>query len=250
MHVYIYDSFLTNKRYSNLLAKIETRITDLGLNGKICRLGVIKNYADTIRNEISRGAKTIIAVGNDTTVSQVINSMYGSDVPFAIIPIGKENNLISHSLGIGLELEACDVLSARRVENVNLGKINSSYFLTEAKITTDNTILGIDQNFSIEISEPGEIKIINLPLEKNTLTVNGRFSPVDNTLELLIKTYGNKSFIKKTLGGESIFAFKKLSLENKNTSLLIDNAISVNLPAEISLASNNINIIVGKNRNF
>ncbi len=34
MHVYVYDSFLNQKKYDRILARLETRITDLGLNGK------------------------------------------------------------------------------------------------------------------------------------------------------------------------------------------------------------------------
>ena len=38
---------------------MEIRLTDLGLNGKIIRLGGIKNIKGTIQNEIKLGAKTI-----------------------------------------------------------------------------------------------------------------------------------------------------------------------------------------------
>ena len=100
MHIYIYDSFVNQKKYDKILARIETRITDLELNGKISRLGVMKNIPDIVSNELKRGAKTIIAVGNDKTINQVINSLAGSQVPLGIIPIGRENNQISFALGI------------------------------------------------------------------------------------------------------------------------------------------------------
>ena len=58
MHVYIYDSFLGHKKFDNTLARIETRLTDLGLNGKISRMGAMKNIQSTVSNELKRGAKT------------------------------------------------------------------------------------------------------------------------------------------------------------------------------------------------
>ncbi|MCK4553680.1 hypothetical protein KAU19_01815, partial [Candidatus Parcubacteria bacterium] len=64
MHIYIYDSYVNQKKYDKVLARIETRITDLGLNGKISRLGLMKNIPDLVYNELKRGVKTIIAVGN------------------------------------------------------------------------------------------------------------------------------------------------------------------------------------------
>jgi len=42
MHVYVYDSFLNQKKYDRILARLETRITDLGLNGKISILLIMK----------------------------------------------------------------------------------------------------------------------------------------------------------------------------------------------------------------
>ena len=249
MHVYVYDSFLNQNKYNNTLAKIETRITDLGLNGKICRLGVIKNYQDTILSEIKRGAKTIIAVGNDETINQIINSVGKFDIPMGIIPIGNENNLIANALGINCDLTACDVLSARRIEKLNLAEANNVFFLSEASITTKNTVIEINKNYSIEILEAGEVKIINLPLNKTSLPRNAKFNPQDNKLELYIKTKTSKKFLKK-ITGESVFSFDKLSIENKNHCLIIDNSTKLNMPVSINLSNNFINIIVGKERSF
>ena len=100
MNIFIYDSFLNQKKYNSLLARLETRITDLELNGKIFRLSPTINVQEIINNELKRGAKTIIAVGNNKLVNQVINSLAGSDIPLGIIPIGEDNNDIAKSLGI------------------------------------------------------------------------------------------------------------------------------------------------------
>lgn len=250
MHVYIYDSFLNHSKYNSLLAKIETRITDLGLNGKICRLGAIKNFNNTIQGEIARGAKTIIAVGNDATVSQVVNALAGSEVPLGIIPIGKENNLIASALGIDIDLTACDVLSARRVEQLDLGEVNGLYFLTEASITTDQTMVEINQDYTIEILEPGEVKIVNLPLNRLDLPEAAKFNPQDKHLELYIKTSAPKKLLKKGAAGQSVFSFKRLSIQNNQHSLLLDNLTELQLPATVSISNFTINVIVGKNRNF
>ena len=43
MYYYLYDSRLNDKKYNNVIAKIETRLTDLGINGKINRLSFLKN---------------------------------------------------------------------------------------------------------------------------------------------------------------------------------------------------------------
>jgi hypothetical protein len=250
MHVYIYDGFLGNHKYSKILAKIETRLTDLGLNGKICRLGVIKNYQDLIMGEIRRGAKTIIAVGNDETLSKVINSMGGYDIPIGFIPVGKEKNSIAAYLGIEPELAACDILSARRLTKLDLAQANQYYFLTEASISGKDTLVALEKGFSIEAPNSALIKIINLPLthDKNDLA---RFNPNDGQLELYIKTEEDSGFLKKKVFGESIFTAERFFIENKKQqTLLLDNSVGIIPPVEIKLAKQSVTLIVGKSRAF
>ncbi|MCK4554657.1 hypothetical protein KAU19_06910 [Candidatus Parcubacteria bacterium] len=249
MHIYIYDSFVNQKKYNKILARIETRITDLGLNGKISRLGLMKNIPDLVENELKRGAKTIIAVGNDKTVNQVINSLAGGQIPLGIIPVGKDNNLIATALGIEPEEAACDILSARRIINLDLGKANNQYFLTNAVIDNQNTIIEMDKDYSIEIMEQGRVNIINLAARDMDLPKNAKFNPQDGVLELFISTKQSKYFLKKIIG-QSIFPFKKLTIINKRKPVILDGVIRIPAPVEISVAGQMLNVIVGKERGF
>ena len=43
MYVYIYDDYLNKGRYNKAINRMEIRLTDLALNGKIIRLSGIKN---------------------------------------------------------------------------------------------------------------------------------------------------------------------------------------------------------------
>lgn len=261
MHVYIYDSFLNKKRYDNVLARVETRLTDLGLNGKIARLGPMKNIRSIVENELKRGAKTIVAVGNDQTVSQVINAMSGaeqikmpkSSAPLGIIPIGKNNNYIASSLGIEFEELACDILAARRIEKLDLCLANNNFFISNATITSDGTILEIDKTYSIEITGRGEINIINLPAGDKNLPAKAKSSPHDGIFELFIKTKTKGGFFKINAGavGESIFSLKKLTiLNNKNYPAILDGVLEAATPVEISILKQKLNVIVGKERSF
>ena len=255
MHIYIYDDYTGVKKYYNLLAQIETRLTDLGLNGKIIRLDVMKNIQDVIENEVKRGAKTIVAVGNDLTVSRIINAIIKIEVrwqtkietPLGIIPISDKNNFISTGLGIKTGEEACDILSARRIEKLDIGQANNNYFISRAEINAQGTILEMNKNYSIEITQPGEIKIINMNFD----TTNKRSNPQDGKLELFINSKTNKKITSfKTNTNQSFFSIKKINIINKNTPLLIDNLIEIQPPVEINVLKKKLNIIVGKERNF
>jgi len=247
------------------VAQIETRITDLGLNGKIIRLDVMRNIQDAVSNEIKRGAKTIIAVGNDITINRVVNAILrteintglGANLPLGIIPIGDKNNLIAPILGITDAEDACDVLSARRVEKLDIGQANQNYFLSQASITSKNTTLEIDQNYSVEIIDPGLINIFNLPpayaippTQKDFLKNNQPF-PGDGKLDLYINTKPKKSLIKsKPPPSTSYFSLDKLTIINNKEPITLDNSLKIQTPAQISVLKNKLNIIVGKDRGF
>jgi len=258
MHIYIYDNYINNKKFDGILAQIETRITDLGLNGKIIRLGIMKNIQEAVENELKRGAKTIVAVGNNITINNIINALVkvgmrgqlGLEVPLGIIPVGEENNSIAFALGIKPGVAACDFLSARRIEKLDIAQINNDYFLSQAEITSQGTILKIDKDYSIEITEPGAIDVINLSTFAD-LPENIKPNPQDGQLELYIKTKKVKKYIKLKTGlNQSFFPIKKLTIFNPKASVIIDHSLEIKTPADINVLRKKLNIIIGKERSF
>src|SRR3989339_193613 len=240
MNIYIYDSYVGHKKYQSKIAKIETRITDLGLNGKIIRLGVMSSIYNSIEGEVQKGAKNIIIVGNNNLFAQAINSVAKlkslhttvGDIPLGLIPIGKKYNSIAEYLGIDYEENACDIIAGRRIKELDLGMINKYYFLTQATIPTEETII---VNLPMGIELPNEIKA----------------NAQDGTLELFIKTKKlNKLLLNKNKENKSVFSFKELQITNPKYPVIIDNSLKINTPVIIKIAKEKINLIVGKGRNF
>lgn len=244
MYVYIYDDYLNKGKYNKVINRVEIRLTDLGLNGKIIRLEGIKNIKGAIQNEIKLGAKTIIAVGNNQTVNKIIGAIIDADVYgdfqkktlLGIIPIGEDNS-IAASFGIKDAEEACNILLARRVEKIDLGIVDNHYFLNQCAIQSLGTILEID-NYSLEITERGEVKIINLLSDNNK---DIKSSPHDGKLDIYIKA-GRKD--------QSCLSVKKLKVNNPDNKLIVDGVMEINTPVEIGVAHDKINVIVGKERMF
>lgn len=255
MHVYIYDEYLSKKKYDFILAQIETRITDLGLSGKIIRLGIMKNILSTVENEIKRGAKAIIIVGNDQTVSKIINAVVKTEennnwslkIPLGIIPIGSKNNFISSALGIEEGEASCDSISARHIKKLDLGKANDSYFIANAKVSGEGTIIEMGDDYSIEIMDKGEINIINLQTNE-TLPENFLPNPQDGVFELLITNF-SKKFLKKE-NKQSIFSVNNVIVSNPRKKIILDFNVELSEKVEIKILKNKIYMIVGKNRNF
>ncbi|MDO9399291.1 MAG: diacylglycerol kinase family protein [bacterium] len=240
---------MNQKKYERILAQIETRITDLGLNGKIARLSVMNNINEVVSRETKNKVKTIIAVGNDQTVNKIVNAMIDCQVPLGIIPIGKENNNIAQALGIDFEEAACEILSARRITKIDVGLANNTYFLLQATIVNQNTTLEISQNYSIEIADKGETQIINLLSPNINLPIKTRINPQDGLLELFIKTKATKNIFNQA-PGYSILQIKKVLIKNTKFPVVLDNITNISSPVEISLLKQKLSVIVGRNRNF
>jgi hypothetical protein len=259
MHIYIYDTYVSQKKNNSTIIKIETRITDLGLNGKIVRLSMLGSLFEVIQNEIKKGAKTITVLGDNNILHQAINALAKLKtqgisqkiMPLGFIPVGKVNNSIAFNLGLSLEESACDILSARRIKTFDLGKANDNYFLTEATINSKGTSVNIDQNYSIEIMGVGEIGVVNLPLLRD-LPKEAGSNAQDGILELFIKTKENNkllAFPNKNIN-QSIFSFKELTIKNKTKKVLLDKTFEITAPVKISIAQEKIDLIVGKSLKF
>ena len=114
MNIFLYDDYLD--KYKKKVRKIEETLNKLNLQGKILYLNNIKNIDTSLQNEINSGAKTIVVVGNNKTLNNIVNYLanISEKIPVAIIPVGP-NNSIAESLGIIDEKEACYILSSRRI---------------------------------------------------------------------------------------------------------------------------------------
>jgi len=115
MYYYIYDSFLNNKKYDKLLSQIESKVTDLEIKNRIFKMSVLKSVAELVTDAIRKGAKTIVAVGNDSTVNLILNLIADKNIILGIIPIEnfslkKNQSMIAEFLGISNPIEACEFL--------------------------------------------------------------------------------------------------------------------------------------------
>lgn len=244
MHVYIYDDYLNKGKYNKVINRVEIRLTDLGLNGKIIRLGGIKNIKGTIQNEIKLGAKTVIAVGNNQTVNKIIGALVDTDIYgdfqkktlLGLIPIGDDNS-IAASFGIRNDEEACNILLARRVAKIDLGLADHYYFLNQASIQSLGTTLEID-DYTIEVNEKGEVRIINLLSDQGE---NIKSNPHDGLLDVYIKTRKND---------QTYFNVKKLKINNPEHKLVIDGVVELNTPTTVGIVKEILGVIVGRERTF
>lgn len=253
MYLYLYDSFLNDKKYGSILAKVETRLTDLGVGGKIYRLSPLRNIKEVIADEVRNGVKTIVAVGNDATLTDVINYVTPYTCTVGMIPIGP-NNQLAAQLGIPEGEGACAVLAARIVKRLDLGKINTTYFLSGVHVTEGRVTIECEQQYWVTPQEARQsVAIYNFCPQ---LAGVGGFdcNPEDGILEIVIRPIMNgifKSFKKES--NSSVIPFRQLLIKGQGStsaSVTTDGNRVLKTPVTIEIVPKKLRLIVGKERKF
>jgi diacylglycerol kinase family enzyme len=249
MYLYLFDAFLGKGKYKKIIDKIETRITDLEIGGRIVKLTILESIQEIIADGLRRGIKTVIVVGNDKTFCQAASALIGSDASLGIIPVG-ENNKIAEILGIPPEDLACEVISARLVENIDIGKINNNFFISSVDIDGHNVVLEHRGWKIIPTSKINKIKIANLDKFFDKIS-----HPQDGLLEISLE--GNRqSFwsFKKETTIDSLLCLKKLKIsspkDKKGVPVLVDGWRILKTPLEIEVLPQQTKMIVGRKRQF
>ncbi|MFA5420581.1 MAG: diacylglycerol kinase family protein [Patescibacteria group bacterium] len=240
MNVFIYDTVTDKNRKT--VRKFEEQINKLSLQGKIIYLKDIKNPKEIIEKEVNNGAKTIIILGNDETVNTLVNILanISQNIPIFVVPIGNKNN-IANALGVKNEKEAPFILSARRLERLNVGKINNEYFISNCHLRGSDINISINNEFSVKTQKNSEHYIFNL-LDINCSTQNNLVSPQDKILNLVINTNSKDKTIVPIEGF--------LEIDQQEVDLIVDNSKIIKSPVKISSSEKFLHFIVGKDRSF
>lgn len=252
MYLYLYDSFLQDKKYHNFLARIETRLTDLGISGKIFRLSPLRNIKELLEDDIRGGAKTVVVVGDDATLSNVINLIPRQNVILGYIPVGP-NTTIAQALGIPVGEPACAVLAARIIEPLDLGKINTNYFISSVTVTDPHVTIECEQQFTIT-PEPGKSTIAAYNFQPGLKNLGNYGNPQDGLLELYIESTAPSVFglFKKSKPtGPTIIPFRHIEIKSKSSvSIVSDGQRVFKTPVKIDIVPQACTMIVGKQRAF
>ncbi|MFA6526235.1 MAG: diacylglycerol kinase family protein [Candidatus Buchananbacteria bacterium] len=249
MYYYIYDNYLVEKKYQNTLSRVESQLTDLGINGKIVRMSVFKNLSSHLNDDIAKGIKTIVVVGNDQTLNQTLNLINNLNIPIGLIPIGSNNNKIAELFGIPEGEAACNIISSRNIRQIHLGIINQKYyFMSYLEMMGDGVYINCDDNYYINIEDKKDIiTISNIYYGE----YDGRINILSNAgyLNLIIKNKSGGLFSAKK-ENFSYFKAKKIFISGDKSIpiLLMDEKKIIKTPIRVEIAKQKINLIVGKKR--
>lgn len=257
MYYYLYDTFLADKKYERVLAGIETRLTDLGISGKIGRLTPFTNARGLIRDETKRGAQTVVVVGNDETVGKVIDGLGEAHITLGMIPVGGPS-VIASSLGIPEGVDACEVLSKRVTQKIDLGSVNGHFFLSHVRIPSGNVLIEGDGKYRIStLAADCEIIVSNLRSDGSPAPDGaGGYAagdPMDGWLDALITPKREAVFgiFRRKDGQGSVIPLRKLSVTSPEPiAITADGREYTNTAVSIEIVPDRLKVITGRERAF
>jgi diacylglycerol kinase family enzyme len=130
MYYYVVNPAAGRGQLKNLQDKRRGRLHALGISGEWAKTNAPGEASVMAATAVKAGHTTVVAVGGDDTVNEVINGVGTADnIAVGIIPLGSGNRLASQ-LGIFNPMQACDLLAARRLTPYSLMAAGQNYFLS------------------------------------------------------------------------------------------------------------------------
>lgn len=256
-YLYLYDSFVRESPYKDVMRIVEKRFVDFGLSGKVIRITPFTNCRSLIEDELRYGVKTVVIVGNDETVAKVMSRAADLEMIFGMVPVGKKGNNLAESLGIPLNEEACNILAARKIELVDYGVINNQrFFLTSLHIKNARLRVTCDNTFVVKADKENmELAVSNLLPSSIQGASEGLLHPQDGRLEVIIRPQISSMisgfFNRHAYSKPSVFAFRRLLVSAARPFVLTaDGRETQESSVEVTVAVKKLKIIVGKKRRF
>lgn len=129
MYYYVVNSAAGRGQITHLEEKIRSRLDELGIRGEWAHTTGPGEATKMAAEAVAKGHTTIVAVGGDDTVNEVMNGIRDEKVAIGIIPTGS-NNRLARQFGIESWQQACKVLAARRLSSFSLIAAGQQYFLS------------------------------------------------------------------------------------------------------------------------
>jgi YegS/Rv2252/BmrU family lipid kinase len=146
MYYYIINPAAGGGKINKIQEKLKERLSELGIAGEFEKSTGTSDVGRLTKIAIGKGFKTIVAVGGDGTINEVINALGDKpNIALGIIPTGNTNEL-ANLLGIHDWQSACAILAARKIEQVDLGLINNNVFVTSVSLGFDNIVFNLKRD--------------------------------------------------------------------------------------------------------
>lgn len=253
MYLYLVDQHLHPGKTATTLARIESRLIELGINGKMEKLSVLKSAKELVQDQVREGMKTVVAIGTDALLRQMIAVAAPLNLVVGFIPLGAPIHL-AKVFGIPEGGDACDVLSARMIKKIDMGKVNHHYFFSSLELEHPAVRMTFDGKYHINIqSDEPRISVCNFGnIFHGAFSREDLSNPCDGYLETVIRSPQRRSFFGSGTGRDSVFPVRKLMIhaQREAVKLIADHEQVISTPATVEIVPQKLKMIVGKSRWF
>jgi diacylglycerol kinase family enzyme len=129
MYYYILNPAAGKGAVNQVQDKLRDRLRELGIDGEFAKTTGPGDATKMTKLAIEKGHTTVVVVGGDGTVNEVVNGVTRENVAIGVIPIGN-SNLLAQRLGITSWQQACEALAARRITSYGLIAAGQKFFLS------------------------------------------------------------------------------------------------------------------------
>lgn len=285
MYYYILNPSAGRGAVNQLQEKLRAQLNHYGISGEFAKTTGPGDATKMATAAIKKGHTTIVAVGGDGTVNEVMNGITDDNVALGIIPIGDSNSL-ANRLGITNWQQACAVLSARRLTSFRLMAAGQHYFLSSLALgfetDLDKKVDTANEKVVARVKQFGQAlsHARNFDTVKATIKVDDQFEmdcdlfslsvsnlkfvnpQADNRLVVSISDHPSAarmtSFLWYKIRGEApleetattrFFAERVMINTQPNTSIMIDGKVMGRTPVAIRLTDRNVRFITEKPSN-
>lgn len=121
-----------SRKGADLFAEARDKLTAAGIEllaAKKCKTA--KSMETEVKQALKK-APMVIVGGGDGSLSSFVDYFIGTDVVFALLPLGTANSF-ARTMGVPLDLDgAVDVIAKGEAREIDVGCINGDYFLNAA----------------------------------------------------------------------------------------------------------------------
>lgn len=286
MYYYVVNPAAGRGAIAKAQSELQVALRELGIGGEFVKTLGSDDVVKVVRAGLEKGATTIVAVGGDGTLSEVIRVVYGEPgVSIGVIPTGSRNRL-AHLLGVADWKAAPAILAARKIEPVDLGEVGGRYFIGEVEITAEDQtppehsggsdLLSRlralpDSFFSSKRAQPQEVSLMlddktslkapstGITISNTPLQPHFAFStpdPQDRKLDVVVWGGSSARLPLRSVGageGGDFSLFKAHKIEvmgSRPLSVYLDGQRTGSTPATIQIAEKRVSLIVGRERGF
>jgi len=267
------------EKFEKLQTELQGLLAEFKVAGEAARVTPLRTVQELVDTASQRGAKTLVACGNDDTFNLMLAALKGRDFILGFIPFDENSNL-AKILGIENVYLGVKTVAARRVEKIDLAKISGNYFISylefgvmshqlkNASLWQSLKLLSSEaKNFTIRVDDSYTVTISGL----GGLVTNIRSSssqsekianPTDGNLDLLIlERLGKMQIIKyrdaiaegnlEKVPNTTVIKCKKVQfLEPRGFNLTMLGRVVAKFPATVEIIPQRLRMIVGRNRTF